>query len=176
VRRPTLNSKLSAEDFQRWYWLKEELSEYCRVNNLSRSGSKPDIALRIIAHLSGEKLPPTTKVKKKGNMPLFFKLSDVIGRGWKCNPSLGAFFREHCGAGFRFNAAIRNFVHTQAGSSLQQAVECYRASVAPGAPKQEIIPQNEYNRHTREFYQTHPKATRSQVLEAWWAKRNSEKN
>jgi SAP domain-containing new25/Domain of unknown function (DUF6434) len=176
MRRPALNQKLSAADFQRWYWLKEELSEYCRVNNLSRSGSKPDIAQRIIAHLSGEKLPPPSKVKKRGDMPSSFKLGDVIGQGWKCNPSLGAFFRKHCGAGFRFNAAIRNFIHTHAGSTLQQAVECYKESVAPGAPKQEIIPQNEYNRHTREFYQTHPKATRGQVLEAWWAKRNSEKS
>jgi hypothetical protein len=175
MSRPALNHKLSAEDFQRWYWLKEELYKYCRENKLSGVGSKPDLTQRIIAHLKGEDAPPVTKIAKKGAMPVTFELSTVIGNGWKCNPSLGQFFRLHCGASFRFNAAMRNFIHTQVGSTLWQAVRCYEASVAPGAPRQEIIPQNEYNRHTREFYKTNPMATRGEVLAAWWQKRQLQK-
>jgi hypothetical protein len=68
---------------------------------------------------------------------------------------------------------MRNFIHTQAGASLAQAVACYHQSIANGAPKQAIIAQNQYNQHTRDYYAQHPGATREEVIEAWWAKRNA---
>jgi SAP domain-containing new25/Domain of unknown function (DUF6434) len=175
VKRPSLNQSLSAAEFMRWYWLKEELYEFCRVHELPRSGSKPDLTQQIVAYLSGLDPPTVRRVVRTGAMPIAFTLKTIIGVGWRCNPSLGRFFREQCGVGFRFNAAIRDFIHSRAGCSLEEAVSCYRASVAKGAPKQEIIASNEYNRHTREFYERNPKAKREEVLAAWWKKRNAKK-
>jgi hypothetical protein len=175
MNRPTLKQVGSAQQFLRWYWLKEELYEYCKSNALPTSGSKPELAQRIVAHLSGAPIPPVKRSVRAGAMPTTFELSTVIGHGWRCNPSLGQFFRTHCGRGFRFNAATRNFVHTKEGSTLAQAIDCYKASVAVGAPKQEIIAQNEYNRHTREFFAANPHATREQALQTWWLKRNTQK-
>jgi hypothetical protein len=175
VKRPVLRTIGSAEEFQRWYWLKEELYDFCRFKSLPTSGSKPDLAKRIVAHLSGSVPSPVIKAVRAGAMPTSFELGTVIGPGWRCSPILGGFLRLHCGKGFRFNAAMRHFIHTEVGSTLEQAVLRYKASVAIDAPKQEIIPQNEYNRHTREFYQVNPNATRAQALQSWWAKRNAKR-
>jgi SAP domain-containing new25/Domain of unknown function (DUF6434) len=175
--RPALSNSLSSEEFSAWYWLKAELLEFCRDKGLSLSGSKPELAERIKAHLNGETAKPVM-VRKQAvtSMPTRFTLKTVIGEGWRCNLRLGAFFKQHCGKGFRLNAAMRDFIHHRSGEKLAQAIECYHASVSPNAPAQAIIAQNEYNRHTRAYYATHPNATRQEVIAAWWAKRDSRRS
>ena len=51
-------------------------------------------------------------------MPAVFTAATVIGAGWRCNPGLGAYFRKVAGQGFRFNAAMRDFIHNGAGRTL----------------------------------------------------------
>jgi hypothetical protein len=174
MQRPELTAYLSADEFQRWYWLKEELVAFCRSAQLTTSGSKPELAARIAAALGSRNAAPTSTARKplrNAVMPTVFTLDTIIQPGWRCGPLLGAFFKAQCGAGFRFNAAVRDFIHTQAGHSLAEAIACYRASTAPDAPKQTIIAQNEYNQHTRDFYAANPGATRAQVLAAWRVRR-----
>jgi SAP domain-containing new25/Domain of unknown function (DUF6434) len=175
--RPALTKTLTTTEFLAWYWLKDELLVFCKQNNVRTSGSKPELAERIVRLLLGsEQLAGETKaVKRSGRidpMPTVFSLHTVIGTNWRCNPNLGAFLKKQCGPSFRFNAATRNFIHTQSGKTLADAVQCFKQSVAPGAPRQVIIPQNEYNRHTREFFLENPNANRQAAIDAWWAKRN----
>ncbi len=173
MQRPDLNDRLDPLEFARWYWLKEELVIFCRNQSIASAGAKPEVASRISAHLAGQSYSVQTKRSPKREMPKDFTLQSVIGEGWRCNPSLGAFFKAQCGKRFRFNKAVRDFIHTQVGRNLAEAVACYRASVAPDAPKTQIAPQLEYNRHTREFYEKNPTASRKQVLDAWWVKRST---
>jgi hypothetical protein len=175
MNRPALTNTLSAEEFERWYWLKQELVAFCQQHQISSVGSKPEVSEKISVFLRNAPLPKTRVPSKRGEMPNQLMLTTVIGEGWKCNPLLGAFFRTHCGKSFRFNATVRNFIHTQVGATLADAVHCYVASVAPGAPKQPIIAQNEYNRFTREFFAENPGATRAQALAGWWEKRGKRK-
>jgi hypothetical protein len=172
MTRPEFTPHLSADEFLRWYWLKEELAAFCRLLKISTAGSKPEMTLRIAACLAGNPITVKPRPVRSGAMPKQFAMTTTIGAGWRCSPGLGAFFKSQCGNGFRFNVAMRDFIHTQAGRTLEEAVACYRQSVAPGAPKTTIPPQLEYNRHTREFYEKYPGATRQQVLDAWWAKRS----
>jgi hypothetical protein len=171
MQRPELNANLSADEFARWYWLKEELLQFCRGQRLAVGGSKPELSERVAAHLAGKSVLVLPAPRRAGAMPSCFALSTVIGLGWRCGPALGSFMRLHCGNGFRFNAAVRDFIHTQAGSNLSDAVQCYRLSVARGAPVPKIIPQNEYNRHMRDFFAQNPGATRQQAIAAWHTKR-----
>jgi SAP domain-containing new25/Domain of unknown function (DUF6434) len=182
--RPPLTTKLASAEFLAWYWLKDELLEFCKANQLRAAGSKPEIAERIVLLLSGSKQAEVANrsqskkpqgLNSKPAMPAVFELSTIVGTGWRCNPNLGKFFKVHCGPSFRFNAAMRNFIHNQSGKTLAEAVQCFKQSVAPGAPKQPIITQNEYNRHTREFFAANPNATREAAIDAWWAKRNRRK-
>ena len=169
--RPLLNTKLSEEEFLRWYWLKDELIDFCRLSKLQTAGQKPVLTERIAAFLGSREIPHHSPTIRNGVMPREFSLNTTISFGWRCSPALGAFFKQQCGPGFRFNAAMRNFIHSQTGASLQQAVECYLQSMSIDSPRQAIIPQNQFNRHTREFYLANPRATPEQVRAAWFEKR-----
>lgn len=98
-------------------------------------------------------------------------MNTIIGEGWRCGPALGQFFRQELGNGFRFNAAVRDFIHNGSGKTLAEAAQCYRDSTKPGR-KSAIPPQLEYNRHFRDYFAKHPGASREQAIAAWWAKRN----
>ena len=45
--RPMLNKKLNSKAFREWYYLKEELIEFCRNETLSILGSKVELSDRI---------------------------------------------------------------------------------------------------------------------------------
>jgi SAP domain-containing new25/Domain of unknown function (DUF6434) len=172
MSRPSLEPQIPVTEFRRWYWLKSELVTFCRQNCLGIAGSKPELAARIDAYLSGNAAPTVMQAKRNGLMPEKFTSNTIIGAGWRCSPALGAYFRGVCGAGFRFNAAIRMFIHEGQGKTLGEAASHYKRSVAPGAPRQPIIAQNQYNQHTRDFFANHPNATRKNCLEAWHSKRD----
>jgi hypothetical protein len=176
--RPALTSAMTEEEFRSWYWLKAELVTFCRAERLPYSGNKSDIERVISAHLAGVPYravasPARLPKRKTITMPTSFTLTDTIGEGWTCNPALGSFFRQQVGSGFRFNKAMRDFIHGGAGRTLAEAVDCYRVSVAPGQPKREIAASLEYNQHTRAYYADHPQATRAEVIAAWWTKRGT---
>jgi hypothetical protein len=168
--RPHLSPSLSAQEFSRWYWLKAELTEFCRSHQLSASGSKQEVAARIKAFLSGQEAPALpSKRKSAGSMPQEFKLTSVIGPNWRCSQNLRAFFEIHAGRNFHFNQAMRNFIASGEGRTLEEALNHYKESL--DAPSTSIDEQFEYNRHMRSYHTANPGATQAEAVAAWWAKR-----
>ena len=165
--RPHLTLSLSAEEFEDWYWKKQELVDFCRQYSLPSSGNKPEIESRIKTYLSGLPLPPVSKPRKKGKMPTEFTLQTKIGKGWSCNPQLGKFFKQHCGNSFRFNHAMRSFIHHQEGKTLAEAIQCYQDSIAPDSPPQPSLPQNELVAFMKQYSKTNPNCSRQEMMEAW---------
>ena len=49
--RPELNKKLDSKTFRDYYYLKEELIDFCRKNNLQTTGSKIELTDRISKYL-----------------------------------------------------------------------------------------------------------------------------
>ena len=174
MKRPTLNASITVDEFAAWYWLKEELVFFCRLHSISTVGLKRELEDRIRAHLSGG-LPRVKQHQRKrvGAMPKEFTLESVIGEGWRCGPSLGRFFKSVLGSGFHFNAEMRNFIHTEAGKTLQDAAICYQHSLRKGRKKPAIPEQLEYNRHFREYFQQNPGATRQEAIAEWWVRRGA---
>jgi hypothetical protein len=126
TKRPFLFASLTAQDFASWYWLKEELVAFCREHQISPSGSKLQLQSRITDDLSGKNpVRPPSPQHTSTKMPTHFTMDTVIGEGWRCNPSLGAFFKQTLGPGFHFNAPTRDFIHTKPGSSRQQAIDAW---------------------------------------------------
>lgn len=68
--RPELK-KLKANEFLDSYWLKEELQNFCRENDMSASGSKIEITDRIAIFLeTGNIQNPVRKRKEKKIHPI----------------------------------------------------------------------------------------------------------
>jgi hypothetical protein len=174
--RPELSAGMRVEEFEAWYWLKEELVGFCRRQGISPTGSKPELLARISALLAGRtSIRFASPKRNRVEMPTEFTLETVIGEGWRCGPKLGGFLRQVVGSGFRFNAETRDFIHHGSGKTLADAALCYQESVRPGREKSEIPEQLEYNRHFREFFRAHPDASRDEAIAAWWSKRSRRK-
>lgn len=171
ARRPALTPSLPEQEFLRWYWLKRELVDFCRLQGIPAAGSKQAVAERVAHLLSGRPMRrPAAARPVRDSMPQRFSAATVIGRGWRLTRSLRGYFEGVHGPGFRFNAALRAFISHGDGRTLREASDCYRRSLTddPGP----IAAQFEYNRHTRDFFRRNPGATRAQALAAWWARRN----
>ena len=59
--RPALSLNLNSKTFRDFYYLKEELIEFCRDNNLPVSGGKIEITERIAYFLETGKVMTTPK-------------------------------------------------------------------------------------------------------------------
>lgn len=65
MERPILNTQLDSKTFKEFYYLKEELVNFCRENNLPTSGGKIELTERIAYFLTQEKYYHLLKLKEK---------------------------------------------------------------------------------------------------------------
>jgi len=174
-RRPALTQRLAVEDFQSFYWLKEELLVFCRAHGLSTTGAKKDLTWRVAQFLKGgqvEARPPRRATPKAtGPMPLTFSRETVIGVGWRCSQPLRFFFERELGPRFHFDSVMRDFIRDGAGRTLNEAIQAWEAGQQTGRVAKAIAPQFEYNQHIRDYFQAHPSATLREAIAAWKKKR-----
>ena len=69
--RLDLNEKLDGETFRSYYYLKKELVDFCRENNLPVSGGKVELTDRIACFLDTGKVLETS-VKRKATIDIGF--------------------------------------------------------------------------------------------------------
>lgn len=169
MNRPTLNRKIAADDFRSYYWLKEELTAFCRDVGLSTTGGKQEIAARIVRFLeTGERESVKSAAKpKSGAMPVTFTRDTLIGANWRCSEPLRAFFSAETGKSYKFNQLMRDFIKEGEGKTLGEALDTWQADQEKPQPRGEIAVQFEYNRHMRAYFDAHPEATRADAIRAW---------
>ena len=108
--RPRLDRSLDGETFRSYYYLKEELTAFCRENGLPVSGGKLEITERIACFLdTGNVLPVSAKTK---NRPEVGVISEdmKIEPDFVCSEKHRAFFREAIGTGFSFNVVFQKWL------------------------------------------------------------------
>ena len=166
--RPALTRDLTAEEFSRWYWLREELSAFCRAEDLPRSGSKAELTATVLGRLGGTAVPVA---RRRPTVPDVQPLTPhaLIPEAVRCDQRLRDWFTEQLGPGFRFTVPFQRFCREHAGrATYAEALEAWHALAAAGPPT-EIAPQFEFNRFMRAFHADRPEATRAEALAAWEA-------
>src|SRR6478735_1999967 len=139
--RPEFSKNLSITDFTDFYWLKTELQQFCRENNMSPSGFKMELSKRIEVFLTtGEtqqsKTPSKRRSSSKTQAPL--TLDTVIGKNHRCSQEVRAFFKENVGKTYR--DAVKAWYEEEEERKKQPSYQ------------KEIAPQFEYNRFIRDFF------------------------
>ena len=168
--RPVLSPSLGAEEFRRWYWLKDELQAFARTQQFPASGSKEQLAERVAAFLAGKPLPapaaqPRDRRSRQRLVPPL-TIHTVIPAGHPCSQVLREFFVNALGPGFRFDAHMREFFAANDGTAtLAAALDHWHATREADAGS--IGPQFELNRFARDWHAAHPGGTRNQMLSAW---------
>ena len=148
--RPELNKNLDGDTFRQFYYLKEELVDFCRENGLPVAGGKIEITERISTFLDTGKVLPASKSSGKTSSALsgdtvntasggnvcssteksFVKTellteNSIIEGNFVCSEKHRAFFKEKIGKSFSFNVQFQKWLKSNAGQTYGDAVEAY---------------------------------------------------
>jgi hypothetical protein len=172
--RPELNSNLSVADFQNFYWLKEELTAFCRSEKISTKGGKQDLANRIITYLqTGEIVRPeknTVATSKFDWSKASLDLDTAVTDNYKNTENVRAFMAKEIGSHFRFNTEFMNWMKLNIGKTMGDAIAEWQRIYILKKDKNyrtEIAPQFEYNTHIRNFLSDNPGKTLKDAIDNW---------
>ena len=177
--RPDIGTISCGDELKKWYWLKDELIAHAKVVCIKRTGGK-FIILDRLAHFldTGDTIWPGDK-KPKTNSKFDWHtetlgLDTLITDSYKNSQNVRRFFREHAGAGFKFNIVFMDWMKTSIGKTLGNAVDEYRRLQSLAADpdyKTDIKPHNQFNQYTRDFLSDNPDLGLDDVRRIWALKR-----
>ena len=171
--RPNLNRKLDAKTFRSYYYLKEELVDFCRENNLPVSGGKIDLTERIACFLdTGKVLEASAKRKATVNVGSITE-STIIEPDIVCSEKHRAFFKEKIGKSFSFNVLFQKWLKGNAGKTYGDAVNAYyRILEEKKKRKTTIDRQFEYNTYIRDFFEDNKGRSLDEAIACWKYKKS----
>ena len=125
MKRPALDKNLDSKVFRDFYYLKEELVDFCRKNGLPVSGGKLELTERIAHFLETGTVAAAPVAKKKAPSISAICLDTKIEPNFVCSEKHRAFFREQIGSSFSFNVTFQKWLKSNTGKTYQEAVAAY---------------------------------------------------
>lgn len=172
--RPILNRYLDGNTFRDFYWLKEELAEFCREQGLPTTGGKLEITERIAHFLdTGDVILPRQNTKKKTMSPVLITENSLIEPDFVCSESHRAFFKEHIGASFSFNVSFQKWLKSNTGKTYKDAIIAYGEILEEKKKKKNrkekasIDKQFEYNTYIRDFFEANKGKSLEEAIKCW---------
>ena len=171
--RPVLDHNLDGNTFRNFYYLKEELTDFCRKNGLPVSGGKPELTERIARFLdSGEILQPQKKRRAAPETDAITEDS-LIGRDFVCSEKHRQFFVEKIGKHFAFHVPFMKWLKNNPDKTYAQAVEAYRQIMQEKKTAKTVIDrQFEYNTYIRDFFADNKGKTLHDAIQCWKYKKS----
>lgn len=175
-KRPLLNKEISIKDFREFYWLKEELLTFCRAEGLRTQGSKFELSERIIHYLDTgqkEEAEESNSAKPRSDFDWqnqSLSLETEITDNYKNTENVRIFFRDQIGPQFKFNVHFMNWMKSNSGKTLKDAISEWRrinSSKKASKKEKDIAPQFEYNRYLRDFLKANPHSSRDLGIKLW---------
>ena len=171
--RPDLEKNMDADLFLSFYYLKEELIDFCRLNRLSTQGGKIEITDRIAHFLrTGERKQYTVKraVQRKRTLSEL-SLNSIIEKNIKCSEVHRTFFKNQIGPTFRFNVRFQNWLKENSGKKYSDAIEAYQNILNDKTPTK-IDRRFEYNTYIRDFFDDNKNLNLQQAISCWKFKKS----
>lgn len=168
TNRPDLNKKLDSKTFRNYYYLKEELIDFCRENGLPVSGGKIEITDRIAHFLDTGEVLSISITKKKAPVISGIDEDTRIETDFVCSEMHRAFFKEHIGNSFSFNVAFQKWLKSNAGKTYKEAIAAYYDILEEKKRgKTKIDKQFEYNTYIRDFFADNQGKTLEDAIQCW---------
>jgi hypothetical protein len=181
MSRPTITDIQTGTELKRWYWLKQELVDYCKLSGLSYSGGKFDILERIATSLDSSEVQEYKQAKPAKPKSEFIwskselTLDTIITDSYTNGPNTRKFFKQHCGDKFHFSIPFMAFMRENCGKTLQDAVVEWQRLHAQSKEKtfkSDIPAGNQYNKYIRDFFADNPNLTMKEARHFWKLKRS----
>jgi hypothetical protein len=163
-KRPRLVRALDPGDVRRYYWLKEELTQFCRQLGIPASGRKLEILKRIEVFLRTGKVIRPERIILGANEDK----SESRGAASKADLTLATpvvnfksdqrtreFFESIIGPQFHFTAHLNQFMRGREDLTYGDLVKEWlaeRERRKDKSYKPEIMKSGEYNRYIRDFF------------------------
>ena len=170
--RPELNKDLNGELFQQWYWLKDELIQFCRENCIPVSGSKAKLTERITHFLTtGEILHSSHRTKRNCAPSSDITLDTIIEPNFICSEKHRTFFKEQIGKSFTFNVEFQKWLKNNTSKTYADAVAAYY-EIKECHEKKSIDKQFEYNTYIRDFFEQNKGLSLTDAIKCWKYKKS----
>ena len=166
--RPNLNKELDAATFRSFYYLRQELVDFCRENGLPASGGKIELTARIAYFLdTGKVLAAPARNRSTVNVGMITE-DTKIEQNIVCSEKHRAFFREKIGKGFSFNVQFQKWLKANAGETYGDAIRAYYQILEEKKKgKTTIGKQFEYNTYIRDFFEDNPGKSLKEAILCW---------
>lgn len=167
-----LTRNLNAEEFKEYYFLKEDLKNFCRMEGLKVSGSKQDLENRIIHYLAtGEKLtePNIKQHSKESNFEI--SMDSKLGENFRCSEDKRQFFEREIGKGFKFKVNFQKWLKANPDKTYREAIDAYY-EIQNSNEKTEIGKQFQYNQYIRDFFEDNDGKSMEDAIKCWNYKKN----
>ena len=172
-----LNKDLNSAEFKEYYFLKEELKEFCRNEGLKVSGSKSQLEERIIHYLdTGKSLDDKKHAQNKPNFQKSdsnkttdfeeITLDSILGENFKCSEDKREFFEKEIGKGFKFKVKFQKWLKANPEKTYQDAINAYY-DIQNSKEKTEIDKQFQYNQYIRDFFKDNDDKTLNDAIKCW---------
>ena len=171
--RPELNRELKSAEFLEYYYLKEELVEFCRENGLPTSGGKQDLTERIACFLDTGKIKEVKTSRTAKQKISNITKDSIIESGFVCSELHRAFFKSEIGSSFSFNVAFQKWLKANSGKTYADAIEAYKIiKEEKKKGKTDIGKQFEYNTYVRDFFEDNKDLSLDDAIKCWKYKKS----
>ena len=171
--RPDLNTNLDSRTFREYYYLKEELVDFCRKHNLQSTGGKLELTDRIAEFLDTGKRNTATHTKRKTPSVGEITLDTVIESNFVCSEKHRAFYKERIGKSFSFNVLFQKWLKSNAGKTYRDSIDAYYQIIEDKKKNKTAIDrQFEYNTYIRDFFADNKDKTPGQAIKCWKYKKS----
>ena len=169
---PELTRDLKPEEFGQYYFLKEELKDFCRSEGLKVSGSKEDLENRIVHYLStGEELKEPAVKRTSEDASTQITLDSRLGENFRCSEDKREFFEGHIGKGFKFKVKFQQWLKANPDRTYRDAIDAYHEIQSSGE-KTEIGKQFQYNQYIRDFFKDNEGKSLEDAIRCWKYKKS----
>lgn len=171
--RPELNKALDGKTFRSYYYLKEELVDFCRKHNLPVSGGKIELTDRISHFLDTGKVLKTSSERKPTISVGLITEDSIIEPNIVCSEKHRAFFIEKIGKSFSFNVLFQKWLKSNAGKTYGDAIDAYYQILEEKKKgKTTIDKQFEYNTYIRDFFEDNQGRSLEEAMACWKYKKS----
>jgi hypothetical protein len=176
MSRPLLTKDLNPNEFKDYYFLKEELKDFCRSEGLKVSGSKGDLEKRILHYLStGEKLKESNSNRYRAQTSLEISLDSKLGENFKCSEDKRVFFENEIGKTFRFKVKFQKWLKANPDKTYRDAIDAYY-EIQNSKEKTQIDKQFQYNQYIRDFFEDNDDKSLDDAIKCWKYKKSLKGN
>ena len=171
--RPNLSIKLDSKTFKEYYYLKKELIDFCKKNNLQTTGGKIELTERIAKFLdTGERIVENHNTRRTTIVDEI-TLDTIIENNFVCSEKHRAFYKEQIGKTFSFNVLFQKWLKSNSGKTYKDSIEAYYKILEDKKKnKTTIDKQFEYNAYIRDFFNDNKDKSLEQAIKCWKHKKS----